>query len=179
MEYLQRLTAIGRHPFLVLGCVFVAAIVVAARRLDWSDLWATPDQRGRRLFERQHFEQAADAFLDARWRGVALMRAGNFKEAAQVFGGVDTVEAAYDQGNALVLLGKYDEAVCCYDRALALRRGWTDAEANRTLARLRAERVKTTGGDQGDQSKKADEIVYDKNKKRGGEETENSGRAHG
>jgi len=30
---------------------------------------------------------------------------------------MDTAEAAYDQGNALLMLGKYEDAVGRYDRA--------------------------------------------------------------
>jgi Ca-activated chloride channel family protein len=173
MNYLHRLAVIARHPFAILTTLFVGAIALASWQLGWAGLWGTPDQRGRRLFEDRKYEQAANAFVDPMWRGAALMRAGSFKEAAQVFGGVDTAEAAYDQGNALVMLGKYADAVGRYDRALALRPGWEDAEANRTLARLRAERMKAPGADAGDQREGADEIVYDKNKKKtGGQDTE-------
>ena len=74
------------------------------------------------------------------------------------------------------MLGKYDEAIARFDRALALRPGWPDAEANRTLARLRAERVRQRGGDAGDQREGADQIVYDKDSKnQQGQQTEVAG----
>jgi Ca-activated chloride channel family protein len=164
-------------PWLGLAGVLCAvALVGAAWSVGWSGLWLTPDQRGRHLMAEQRYAEAAARFADPMWVGIAQFRAGNFKEAAQTFGGMDTAEAAYDQGNALIMLGKYDEAITRFDRALALRPGWPDAEANRTLATLRAERVKKTGGDQGDQREKPDEIVYDKDKKNtGGQETETTG----
>lgn len=149
---------------------------LVAWSIGWSQLWLTPEQRGRLLMAEGRYAEAAAAFGDAMWIGVAQFRAGNFKEAAQTFGGMDTGEAAYDQGNALIMLGRYEEAIARYDRALALRPGWADAEANRTLASLRAERVKKTGGDMGDQREKPDDIVYDKDKKDpGGQQTETSG----
>ncbi|WP_246702695.1 tetratricopeptide repeat protein [Starkeya sp. ORNL1] len=160
----------------MLVAMLVAALGIAAWLVGWSALWASPDQRGRYLFEHGKYQQAADAFLDPMWRGAALMRAGNFKDAAQTFAGIDTADGAYDHGNALVMLGKYDDAVARYDRALGLRPGFADAEANRTLAQLRAERMKAPGGEAGDQREGADQIVYDKDAKNpGGQQTDTAG----
>jgi Ca-activated chloride channel family protein len=154
----------------------VATLAAAAWSVGWSNLWQTPDQRGRRLMAAERYDDAAAAFTDPMWIGIARFRAGDFKGAAQTFGGMDTAAAAYDQGNALVMQGKYDEAITRYDRALALRPGWPDAEANRTLARLRAELVRQKGSDAGDQREGADQIVYDKDKKnQAGQETQVSG----
>jgi Ca-activated chloride channel family protein len=153
--------------------VTVVAIAATGWWVGQDDLWASADQRGRYLMRHDRYAEAADAFADPMWRGVALMKATDFKNAEPAFGGLDTAESAYDQGNALVMLGKYDEAITRYDRALALKPGWADAEANRTLAKLRAERVKKTGGDTGDKEQKADDVVYDKDKKNpGGMETQ-------
>lgn len=152
--------------------VSALALAVTAWSIGWNQLWLTPDQRGRLLMAQQRYAEAAAAFADPMWVGVAQFRAGDFKAAAQTFGGMDTAEAAYDQGNALIMLGKYDEAIARFDRALALRPGWADAEANRTLAALRAERIKQTGGDSG-VDEKPDEIVFDKDKKTpGGQQTQ-------
>jgi Ca-activated chloride channel family protein len=157
-----------RRPSTLLAAVMalvVAALAIGVWGIGWADLWMTADQRGRRLMAEQNYRGAASAFANPMWAGVALFRAGEFKEAAETFGGLGTAAAAYDQGNALVMLGKYDDAVARYDRALALRPGWADAEANRTLAKLRAEKMRQKGGDAGDQREGADQIVYDKDKK--------------
>lgn len=143
-------------------CVTAAALALGTLRIGWDDLWASPDQRGRYLYEQGRYADAAASFRDPMWRGTALMRAGDFKTAAQVFGGRDTAEGAYDQGNALIMLGQYEAAVSRYDRALELRPGWDDATANRKLAQLRADKMKSPGGDADDQSEGADKIVYDK-----------------
>ena len=165
-----------RTLFAFVVVVTAAALLAATWMWNWQNLWSTPDQRGRRLMEEAQYGAAAEVFTDPMWQAVARFRAGDFKAAAQIFGGLDTAAAAYDQGNALVMLGKYDEAVARYDRALALRPGWIDAEANRTLARLRAERVRPKGGDAGDQREGADEIVYDRDgKKQGGQSTDVAG----
>lgn len=164
------------RAFAVLGLALVAALGAGAWRVGWADLWASPDQRGRYLFEHARFAEAAEAFRDPMWRGAAQMRAGDFKSAEATFAGVDTADGAYDQGNALVMLGKYPEAVARYDHALALRPGWKAADDNRQIAKLRAERLASKGEDAGDQREGADQIVYDKDARRpGGQDTQTSG----
>jgi Ca-activated chloride channel family protein len=162
--------------FGMVAAVTAGALLVATWMCGWQYLWSTPDQRGHRLMAEGRYADAAAAFADPMWQGIARFRAGDFKTAGQVFGGLDTAASAYDQGNALVMQGKYDEAVGRYDRALALRPGWADAEANRTLARLRGERLQNQGGDLGDQREGADKIVYDRDGKRqDGQSTEVAG----
>jgi Ca-activated chloride channel family protein len=167
--------AVARHPLSTIAAAVVIGFAYAGFSVGWINVLSTPDQRGRWLLEHGRAADAAAAFRDPIWRGVALFRAGQFKDAAQVFGGFDTAEAAYNHGNALVMLGQYEDAVARYSRALELRPGWADAEANRTLARLRADRMKTTGGDMGDTDSKPDQVVFDKNKPGEGKDEEMAG----
>ncbi|PXW55762.1 tetratricopeptide repeat protein [Chelatococcus asaccharovorans] len=165
-----------RRAFALLGAGLVAALGLATWQVGWPALWASPDQRGRYLFEHGRYVAAADAFADPMWRGVAAMRAGDFKAAEATFAAIDTADGAYNQANALVMLGQYDEAVARYDHALAMRPDWPQARGNRRIAQLRAERMKAPGADAGDQREGADQIVYDKDAKRpGGQETQVAG----
>ncbi len=157
-------------PYAVIACLGTPALLVAWYQLGFRDLWLTPDQRGRLLMSESRPADAAKTFRDPLWRGVALFRAGEFKEAAQSFAARDTAEGAFDQGNALVMLGQYDDAMKRYDRALALRPAWQAALTNREIARIRGERKKLQGGETGNTDNKPDEIVFDKTKK-GGEDT--------
>lgn len=155
-----------RHPVKLVIAAALLAIAVVSLRQGWVAPWITPDMRGSWLMRHGRFADAADVFLDPMWRGVALMKAGAFKEALGAFSGIDTAEAAYDQGSALVMLGKYDDAVGRYDRALALRPGWSDATANREIARLRAEMLRTKGGTpMGGDEDTPDAVVFEKAQK--------------
>lgn len=140
--------------------------------ISWTGLWFTPDQQGQRLMKRGDYEAAAETFRDPMRIGVAWFRAGEFERAEQAFARVPTAEAEFNRGNCLIMRGKYEAAVERFDRALELRPGWEDAEVNRQIAIARGERTKQEGGEMGDQKLGADEIVFDKNKKSGGQETE-------
>lgn len=157
-------------PYALIAAVAVLMLALLAQRIGWANLFLTPDQRGRILLDKGRPADAANAFRNPLWRGVALFRAGDFKSAAQAFAAVDSAEGAYDQGNAFIMLGQYDDAVKRYDRALVLRPGWPDAITNREIARIRGERKKAEGGVNDNTESKPDEIVFDKTKK-GGEDT--------
>ncbi|QGJ68772.1 Tetratricopeptide [Planctomycetales bacterium 10988] len=150
-----------------------AALLLA---LTWLGLWLTPDQQGQRLMQQQKFAEAAKVFEDPMQQGVAWYRAGEFEKSVQAFARVSTAESNYNQGNAWIFLGKYDKAIASYEEALKKRPDWKEAKENRDLAAARAKLVEEKGGDMGDQTIGADEIVFDKSKQQqGGEETEVAG----
>jgi Ca-activated chloride channel family protein len=142
----------------VLGLTAVGALAVCVLRDDCTLL--TPDQRAFRHYEAEDYEAALEEFSDPMWRGVALFRQGEFEQAAGFFAGLDTPEAALNQGNSLVFMGQYDEAVARYDRALELRPDWEPAAVNREIAVARAAALDFEGGDMTGGMLGADEIVY-------------------
>lgn len=158
-------------PFGIVAIAAGLALLAMGDRLGWRDLWLTPDQRGRMLLAQNRPADAARAFRDPLWRGVALFRAGDFKAAAQAFAARDTAEGAYDQGNALVMLGQYEDALKRYDRALSLRPGWPEALNNREIARIRGERRKADGPAAEQPDLPPDQVVFDKGKRGGDDAT--------
>ncbi len=153
--------------------LLTALLVVGA--VSWWGLWFTPEQEGQRLLDRGDFQAAAETFRDPMRQGVAWFRAGEFEKAEQAFARLDTPEAEYNCGNCLIMRGKYEQAIERFDRALELRPGWVDPQDNRKIAVARAELTKRKGGDMGDQKIGADEVVFDKNKKSAGQDTESEG----
>jgi Ca-activated chloride channel family protein len=124
----------------------------------------TPDQQGQRFFERGDFAEASNRFTDPMWRGVALFRQGEFKKSAGIFAGMDTAEAAFNHGNALVMQGQYDAAAERYARALELRPEWADATNNREIALARAAMLRQEGGEGTGGMLDADDIVFSEGK---------------
>jgi len=148
------------------------ACIVAVVATSWSTIWFTPDQQGQRLLNQEKYISAAKSFRDPMLQGVAWFRAGEFEKAEQAFSRVASPEAEFNRGNCLLTRGKYDAAIERFDRALQLRPDWDDPRINRDIAVTRGKRVEQTGGDMGDQKLGADEIIYNKDKKSGGQNTE-------
>lgn len=137
------------------------------------DLWMTPDQQGRRAFERGDFQGAAEVFTDPAWRGAALYRAGRFQDAIDAFAESDTAESYYNQGNALMHLDKAEEAIAAYQQALKRRRDWTDAKTNLEIAEKRkADKDKQEQDEQQEQAgMDPDEVQFDDKAKKGQDAT--------
>jgi len=139
-----------------------------------ADMWLTRDQQGRIAFERGDYETAADRFADSVWKGVALFRAGKFQEAVDALAAVDTAESWYDQGNALLQIARYDDAVAGYQKALQKRKDWPEAIANLAIARRLVKAQKEKQEEQPDQpSENPDSVQFDEKGKQGKEGTIN------
>ena len=155
-------------------CSVILAIALVGG-IGWTDLWMTKEQQAQRLMDSGEFPAAAEMFRDPMRQGAAWFRAGEFARAERAFTQVATAEAEFNCGNCLVMQGKYELAIARFDRALEWRPNWEDALVNREIAAARAELLKETGGDLGDQKLGADDVVFDENKKPGGQDTQTDG----
>lgn len=162
-------TAIG----VWVGVGVAAGLGLYAARACPAGLFLTPDQRGDRLARQGRLEEAARTYSDPMRQGVAWYRAGKFDEAARAFARAPGAPGAYNQGNALVMRGAYDQAIAAYDRALERQPGWAAAEENRALAAARRDRLKHAGGDETGEAEgeetAADDTVVDLNQQEGKE----------
>ena len=150
------------RAFRFLAATLCVVLLLAGLYSLVSGKWSlrTPDQRGYRLFAGGQYQEASEQFADPMWKGVALFREGDFKGAAGVFAGFDTADAAFNHGNALVMLGKYEDAAERYARALEFEPSWDAAIVNREIALARAKALEKKGGDMTGGELGADEIVF-------------------
>jgi Ca-activated chloride channel family protein len=153
---------VGRSILFFIAASFLAwpGVLVAGEWVDW---WLTADQQGLRLFQQGQYLEAAEVFETPEYRGAAFFRAGDFESAASVFGRLRSPEAAYNRGNSLLMLGRYDEAISAYEQALEARPDWKEAAENLAIASARKDRLKPPDDDAGGTGGKmeADEIVFD------------------
>lgn len=102
--------------------------------------------------------QRADQARDARMReGIAAYRNGNDTAALQAWQGLPGATAAYNRGNALARLGRYEDAIAAYDEALRAQPGMEDAIANRQAVQAAMQRRPPSGGNRDDSRAKPDD----------------------
>lgn len=152
-----------QSSLLQLVVLFLLFLPGSASANGFMDLWLTPDQQGQRLFNAKNYPEAAEAFEDPARRAASYYRGGDFESAAALYGVVNTPEAAYNRGNALIMLGRYDEAIASFERSLQMKPGWPEAQQNLDIARVRRERLQPSDDDAGGTGGQleADEIVFD------------------
>ena len=102
-----------------------------AQAASLADLWQRPDQQAAAALAAGDAKTAAEVAPTAEWRGSAAYRAGDFTAAESAYAGVDGADGAYNRGNALAKLGRYEEAIAAYDEALKRAPDMDDAQANR------------------------------------------------
>lgn len=138
----------------------------------FADLWLTPDQQGRRAYEAREFAVAAEAFTDPAWKGVAQYRSGQYPDAADSFGRIDSAVGFFNRGNAFMKGREYRKAITAYENAVAEAPDWAEARENLELARYTLDYIERSReqSDTGEESGiGADEIVYDNEGERGTE----------
>lgn len=142
----------------------------AARADGWRDWFATPDQQGQIAYDNKDFARARALFQDPFRRGHAMMKAGQYAQAAEVLARVDTAEAAFAQAYAHVRNREYRPAIAAYEVALQRCPDFPEAQANLEITRAilayveDAREASDTGEDSGIG---ADEVVYDNEEARG------------
>jgi len=125
-----------RRGYLLLLCAVVSLPMPrSAYALGWHDLWQRPDQRGAQALAAQQPQQAAKLFQDPQWRATAHYRAGDYQAVLKDLEKQPGAAAAYNRGNALAHLGKYQQALNAYQEALKIDPDFKDATYNRDLVK--------------------------------------------
>jgi Ca-activated chloride channel family protein len=124
------LLAFRRGALLLLPLLVLAAAPVET--LEAASWWLRDEQRGEQLIESDP-AAALPLLEDPSWRGAAHYRAGDHEAALESWQGIEGADAAYNRGNALARLGRYQEAVAAYLSALEQQPDMADAAANLAL----------------------------------------------
>ncbi|PLY16866.1 MAG: hypothetical protein C0631_01820 [Sedimenticola sp.] len=113
----------------------VGLISPPAEAFEWDLLWRNAGQRARVDLDNNRFSQAASGFADPLWRGIAEYRDGRYQAALHSFSRDDSLLGHFNRGNALVQLGRYQQALAAYQEVLSRSPGHPDALYNYQLVR--------------------------------------------
>ncbi|WP_254693714.1 VWA domain-containing protein [Shewanella sp. MEBiC00475] len=136
MSFRQGLLTIMLNPALLLATAMAFSLTQSqpAQASVWQDLWQTKDQQAQSAFQQGEFAQAADTFKDSQWRASAHYKAGDYQQALAEFEQDNSAQGLYNQGNALMQLKDYKEAIARYQKAIAALSPFNEAEKNLALA---------------------------------------------
>ncbi len=118
----------------------------------FADLWLTPDQQGRLLFQQQRYPEAALRFASPMWKGFAYYYAEEFKLAAEYFSRVDSETARFNRANALAQRQDYLLAVRLYQQILEHNPAHAAAENNRQLVQALIDEINRMSASQADEA---------------------------
>ncbi|MFD2110891.1 VWA domain-containing protein [Thiorhodococcus fuscus] len=143
----------------------------------WSDLWSRPDQQAAHRLDAGDAAGAAERFSDPSWRAAAHYRAGHYDQSLESLTGLQGPEADYNRGNALARLGRLDEAMKSYERALKQNPDHADAKHNLELVKQLLKQRQDQDSSQQDSQQKQDQPQKDQSQK--GESKQDSGSSGG
>jgi len=131
----------------VLGLALLTAMFAPdpSYAFEWQDLWHRKDQRGERAYQNNEFAKAASEFENPEWKGAAFYKAGEYQKALESYSSSGQMESSglhYNKGNALAQLGKLQEAIAAYDKALELNPDNADAQFNKEWVEKELEKQK-------------------------------------
>lgn len=118
----------------LIGGLLLAAAPQPAHASVWDNVWKTTDQQAMQAYQSQDYANAAKQFESPQWRGSAQYKAGDYEQALKTFEQDSSAQGLYNQGNALMQLGKPDKAKERYQAALEKQADFPAAKANLELA---------------------------------------------
>ena len=117
-----------------LGGLLLGAAPQNAHASAWDSLWHTQEQQAMQAYQAEDYANAAQKFETPQWQGAAQYKAGEYEQALKSFEQDNSANGLYNQGNALMQLGKPDKAKERYQAALDKQPEFPQAKANLELA---------------------------------------------
>ncbi len=102
---------------------------------NWQALWHTPDQQAQALLKQGKAQEAANTFVNPRYKAYAQLQAGEYAQAEKGFSQFKDTDAYYNRGNAYAHMNQLPQALQAYEQALKLDPHNKDAVHNRDLVK--------------------------------------------
>lgn len=144
-----------------------------------ASIWQTPDQQAMEAFRQKDFTTAANEFEREDWKAAAHYRAGDYEAALKGFEQDSSAAGLYNQGNALMQLGRYDEAAKRYQKALEQQPDMEDAKRNAALAKALQEMQESQQEKQGQDGQSSSDDSQQQNSQSQQQNSQQSGTEQG
>ncbi len=109
----------NRKTMILVSGLLIIGLFAYLKPQKFANLWLTPDQQGRLLFQLGHYQQAADHFESTRWLAYSLYGSEKFDQAATVYNQFDNIQAQLSRANALAHARRYIKARDIYQQLLS------------------------------------------------------------
>jgi Ca-activated chloride channel homolog len=132
------------------------------------DLWYSKEYQGQLLENADRFEEAADKFEDIQHKAAAYYKAGNYEAAEELFEMDSSAAGQYNRGLALAKMGRYEEALNSFHKAISLDTSLT-ARAETSIAQTKNAKIRSDSVLQFDArllDKKINKLASDKKKQK-------------
>jgi Ca-activated chloride channel family protein len=160
-----------------LVCLVLAAALASppqpAMAVSWNDLWSRKDQQAAKALEGGDYVSASKLATDARLRGSAEYKRGNYQAALDNFSQATGADADYNRANALARLGRYQDAIAAYDKSLRENPDGEDARVNKAAVEAlleqqqQAQQPPSNSQDESSQNKQSQSDGGDENSSQG------------
>ena len=129
--------------------------------LDTKNLWSRADQKAMQAFNSGDNKKAAENFTQPEWKASAFYRNNDFEAAAKTLENANSSDDYYNKGNALARLGKFEDAIKAYDKAIELNATNEDASYNREQVKQALKKQQQENQSQQDQKQQQDDQSQD------------------
>ncbi len=173
-----------RRGWLLCVAIITLPYTLISPPVAHADPFKTDDQVGFEAYQKRDYDTAAQHFKDPNWQATAQYQSGQYAEAAKVFSQQNTAEAKFNQGNAELLQGNFEQAVEAYNHAERLA-AETDVDSSQleaikknkqlaaTLQKQKEEQQQEQEQD-GDSDEKDDKEQDDEQKQQDSEQSEDT-----
>ncbi len=100
---------------------------------EYRSIWKNNNELGLDAWKAQDYNSASGLFDDPQWQGSAYYKDGDYDSALEIFKQDDSAIGHYNQGNALVQLNQFENAIKAYDEALKKDASLAQARTNKEL----------------------------------------------
>lgn len=129
-----------RKGFVIKWCLIIVVTSLSIvsepiQAADWQfkDLWLTPDQQGKLLFDKGQYNEAAVVFESTQWKATSYYLAGEYELAQNYYLREDSTAAKLGVANALARQREYVAARAMYEEVIKREPDFPGAVENRDL----------------------------------------------